>query len=58
MKNQPKGVPPVTPKSIRCEKLERGQSATVGTDGMSKYSGNYSKVQPKKEEDTFFTENY
>lgn len=46
MKNQPKGVPPVTPKSTACEKLPFGVPANLDRDTPSRYTGNYGKKQP------------
>lgn len=46
MKKSNAGVPPVTPKSIACEKLAFGQPANLGKDGAARYSGNYGKKQP------------
>jgi len=50
--DEPKGVPPVTSKSIKRESLERGQRADTGGDPYDRMRNNYSKSS-KKSEDPF-----
>lgn len=52
-KETPKGPPPVTPKSVKRENLERGQRADMGGDQFDRARGNYSKNPPVREDDPF-----
>jgi len=53
MANEVKGgVPPVTPKSKKLEKVASGEVSMISPTG-NKYSGNYSKNKPASAEDPF-----
>lgn len=52
MQKEPKGVPPVTPKSKKLEQVASGEASSISPAG-NKYSGNYAKNKPTSAEDPF-----
>lgn len=55
MTDKPKGAPPVTPKSKRIDRLDKGQRAETGGDWYDRFRGNYSKTpQPQSDESSDF----
>lgn len=51
MDKEPKGVPPVTPKSVKRQTLERWEKADTGGDPYDRSRQQYSKNAPKKDLD-------
>lgn len=54
MADLPKGVPPVTPKSIKKESLDRYTRADTGGDPYNRARGNYSKNAPERPDSGYF----
>lgn len=51
MKDNPKGAPPVTPKSKMRQSLDRWEKSDTGGDPYDRSQGRYSKNTPQKELD-------
>lgn len=49
MADEPKGAPPVLPKSKRLDRLDKGQRAETGGDQYDRSRGQYSKNPPQSE---------
>lgn len=60
MADEKKGVPPVTPKSKRLQKLGPGERSDTGGDWYDRFRGNYSKKPSTQsdEESPFFPMGY
>jgi hypothetical protein len=57
MADEPKGAPPVLPKSRRLERVEKGARADTGGDMYDRFRGNYSKNPAPKDDSPFFLDN-
>lgn len=54
MAEEKKGVPSVSPKSKRLQKLGTGDKAETGGDWYDRFRGNYGKNPPQSEENSPF----
>lgn len=52
-KDKRQGVPAVTAKSKKLEQLQKGQKPDTGGDPLDRYSGQYAKNPPKRDDDPF-----
>lgn len=53
MADEKNKVPPVTPKSISNERVERGMRSNTGGDPYDRSQNRYAKNQPPREDDEF-----